>query len=108
MNLLGLFRERPLRFGERADEQVGAGGERRSGREDIVHQHHPAALQAQVQALEETEGEVLGGTWDALVSNRADLAIGVSGEVPSGGGFTVRPIGTMESMAFRPVPETAW
>jgi len=41
-------------------------------------------------------GEVLGGTWDALVSNRADLAIGVPGEAPSGGGFTVRPIGTME------------
>jgi DNA-binding transcriptional LysR family regulator len=41
-------------------------------------------------------GEVLGGTWDALVSNRADLAIGVSGDTPSGGGYAVRPLGTME------------
>ena len=40
--------------------------------------------------------EVLGGTWDALVSNRADLAIGVSGDAPSGGGYAVRPLGTME------------
>ena len=41
-------------------------------------------------------GEVLGGTWDALISNRADLAIGVSGESPSGGGYAVRPLGTCE------------
>ena len=41
-------------------------------------------------------GEVLGGTWDALVSNRADLAIGVSGETPAGGGYAVRPLGSVE------------
>jgi DNA-binding transcriptional LysR family regulator len=41
-------------------------------------------------------GEVLGGTWDALVSNRADLAIGVSGESPAGGGYAVRPLGSVE------------
>jgi DNA-binding transcriptional LysR family regulator len=34
--------------------------------------------------------EVLGGTWDALVSGRADLTIGASGEPPSLSGFTVR------------------
>jgi DNA-binding transcriptional LysR family regulator len=37
--------------------------------------------------------EVLGGTWDALLSARADLAIGASGDPPSGGGYAVRPIG---------------
>lgn len=41
-------------------------------------------------------GEVLGGTWDALVSNRADLAIGVLGDAPAGGGYAVRPLGTMQ------------
>lgn len=41
-------------------------------------------------------GEVLGGTWDALVSGRADIAIGVSGEAPPGGGYAVRPLGTVE------------
>lgn len=37
--------------------------------------------------------EVLGGTWDALVSGRADLAIGASGDPPPGGGCAVRIIG---------------
>ena len=41
-------------------------------------------------------GEVLGGTWDALISNRADLAIGVSGESPPGGSYAVRSLGSME------------
>ena len=31
--------------------------------------------------------EVLGGSWDALASERADLVSGVSGDAPSGGGF---------------------
>lgn len=34
--------------------------------------------------------EVLGGTWDALINGRADLAIGASGEPPSLSGYTVR------------------
>jgi DNA-binding transcriptional LysR family regulator len=37
--------------------------------------------------------EVLAGTWDALVSGRADLALGVSGEVPAGGGYAIRMLG---------------
>jgi DNA-binding transcriptional LysR family regulator len=37
--------------------------------------------------------EVLAGTWDALVSGRAELALGVSGEVPAGGGYAVRMLG---------------
>jgi DNA-binding transcriptional LysR family regulator len=37
--------------------------------------------------------EVLGGTWDALAARRADLAIGVTGDAPPGGGFRVRPLG---------------
>jgi DNA-binding transcriptional LysR family regulator len=37
--------------------------------------------------------EVLAGTWDALVSNRADLALGVSGETPAGGGYTSKLMG---------------
>ena len=40
--------------------------------------------------------EVLGGTWDALASGRADLAIGASGDGPAGTGFTTRPIGRLE------------
>ena len=37
--------------------------------------------------------EVLAGTWDALVSGRAELALGVSGEVSAGGGYAVRMLG---------------
>jgi DNA-binding transcriptional LysR family regulator len=37
--------------------------------------------------------EVLGGTWDALVSRRADLVIGTVGEGPPGGGYSIQPLG---------------
>ena len=37
--------------------------------------------------------EVLAGTWEALVSGRADLAIGVAGDFASPGGIESRPLG---------------
>lgn len=40
--------------------------------------------------------EVLGGSWDALHTGRADLAVGAAGEPPPGGGWVVRPLGTLE------------
>lgn len=40
--------------------------------------------------------EVLGGTWDALVEGRADLAVGASGDQPSGGGCATRPLGVID------------
>lgn len=40
--------------------------------------------------------EVLGGTWDALASGRADLVIGVSGDAPGSGGCSIRPLGSIE------------
>ncbi|RQS08369.1 LysR family transcriptional regulator [Burkholderia sp. Bp8998] len=39
--------------------------------------------------------EVLGGTWDALVSRRADLVVGAAGEPPELPGIVARPIGTL-------------
>jgi len=42
--------------------------------------------------------EVLGGTWDALASGRADLAIGASGDAPAGGAYAVRPLGAIEML----------
>jgi DNA-binding transcriptional LysR family regulator len=39
--------------------------------------------------------EVLGGNWDALASNRVDLAIGASGAAPAGG-FATKVIGRVE------------
>lgn len=40
--------------------------------------------------------EVLAGTWEALLSGRADLAVGVSGEGPPGGGVRTRALGRLE------------
>jgi DNA-binding transcriptional LysR family regulator len=47
--------------------------------------------------------EVLGGAWDALVTGRADLIIGASGEGPAGGGYVCEPLGDVE-MVFAVAP----
>ena len=38
----------------------------------------------------------MGGCWDALVSGRADLVIGASGDVPPGSEYAIRPLGQMK------------
>jgi DNA-binding transcriptional LysR family regulator len=40
--------------------------------------------------------EVLNGSWDALLTGRADLSIGTSGEVPAGGGFRTLALGEVD------------
>lgn len=40
--------------------------------------------------------EVFGGTWDAISTSRADIAIGAPGEPPVGGGYLTHTIGEME------------
>jgi DNA-binding transcriptional LysR family regulator len=40
--------------------------------------------------------EVLGGTWDALASGRADLAIGAAGDAPAGRSYATRLLGRIE------------
>jgi len=40
--------------------------------------------------------EVLGGSWEALAAERADLVIGASGEGPPGGSYATRLLGDME------------
>jgi DNA-binding transcriptional LysR family regulator len=40
--------------------------------------------------------EVLGGLWDALAAPRADLAIGASGDAPSGRSYATRVLGRLE------------
>ena len=47
--------------------------------------------------------EVLGGTWDALASGRADLVIGASGDPPAGRNYATRLIGRVE-MVFAAAP----
>ena len=40
--------------------------------------------------------EVYGGSWDALVSGRADISIGAPGDGPPGGGYTANVIGNFD------------
>lgn len=47
--------------------------------------------------------EVLGGTWDALASGRADLAVGSPGDAPSGRSYETRTLGPVE-MVFVAAP----
>src|SRR5260221_326682 len=47
--------------------------------------------------------EVLGGTWDALASGRADLAVGGAGEAPPGRNYVTRALGRVE-MVFVAAP----
>jgi DNA-binding transcriptional LysR family regulator len=43
--------------------------------------------------------EVLGGSWDALTTQRADLVVGASGESPGESGYQTRLIGKIEFAA---------
>lgn len=48
--------------------------------------------------------EVLAGCWDALLSGRAELAVGAPGDLPTGGGLTATPMGNV-SFAFAIAPD---
>lgn len=39
--------------------------------------------------------DALSGSWEALLDRRVDLAIGVAGDGPSGGGYHAEPLGTL-------------
>ncbi len=39
--------------------------------------------------------EVYGGSWDALLSGRADISLGAPGDAPPGGGYSTKPLGTL-------------
>ena len=53
--------------------------------------------------------EVLGGTWDAIASGRADLAIGAAGDAPPGRAYATRRLGRIEMLfvaaPFHPICE---
>jgi DNA-binding transcriptional LysR family regulator len=55
--------------------------------------------------------EVLGGTWDALATGRADLAIGAPGDMPARSGMATRPLCTRSDFVFAIAPShplAAW
>ncbi len=63
---------------------------------EFYDEHTPSKTDAlAVQSVVQNNGtqlrlqqEVLGGTWDALVSNRADLVIGATGDAPTEAGYS--------------------
>lgn len=59
---------------------------------DLAHDFHAQTVSTRLRF----STEVLGGCWDALVSGRADLAIGASGEGPAGGGYQTRTLGEVD------------
>ncbi len=50
-------------------------------------------------------GEVLGGTWDALTTGRADLAIGAPGDAPSRSGIATQLLCIRSDFVFAVAPE---
>ena len=50
-------------------------------------------------------GEVLGGTWDALTTGRADLAIGAPGDPPSRSGIATRMLSAHTDFIFAIAPD---
>lgn len=63
------------------------------------------AFQAECQVTAIRIGvEVLGGGWDAIATQRADLAIGAPGEPPVHGGLTMAPLGEVR-LVFAVAPD---
>lgn len=59
---------------------------------DCIAELHGLAPQTAIRI----RSEVLAGTWEALLSGRADLAVGVSGSRPPGAGVRTRALGRLE------------
>ena len=57
----------------------------------ILHKFYELKFSTRIKVIR----EVYGGTWDALVTDRAAISIGAPGERPSAS-YTTKPIGTME------------
>jgi DNA-binding transcriptional LysR family regulator len=59
---------------------------------DFYAAHTAASAKDRATTRIKLSEEVLGGNWDALVTGRADLIVGASGEIPPGGGFATLPL----------------
>lgn len=59
---------------------------------DILEHFYAQNFGTRVRLLK----EVYGGSWDAIISNRADISIGAPGEGPPGGGYTTRLLGSLD------------
>lgn len=58
----------------------------------ILHAFYAQNFGTRIKLL----SEVYGGGWDALTSGRADISVGAPGDGPPGGGYSSKPIGTLQ------------
>jgi DNA-binding transcriptional LysR family regulator len=58
----------------------------------VLHEFYQQGFGTRIRLVR----EVFGGTWDALTSGRADIALGAPGDGPAGGGYATRIIGRVE------------
>jgi DNA-binding transcriptional LysR family regulator len=59
---------------------------------EILHKFYAQQFGTRVKLTR----EVFGGSWDALISGRADISIGAPGEAPPGGGIATKLLGNLE------------
>jgi DNA-binding transcriptional LysR family regulator len=58
----------------------------------ILHEFYNQGFGTRLRLLT----EVYGGSWDALITGRADISLGAPGDGPPGGGYATKAIGTLE------------
>ncbi len=58
----------------------------------ILHEFYSQGFGTRLRLLT----EVYGGSWDALMTGRADISLGAPGEGPPGGGYATKALGTLE------------
>ena len=64
-------------------------------KDDNTDNHHISTHKGTQIQLQQ---EVLGGSWDALISNRSDLVIGASGDGPAGSGYSTLLLGEFDML----------
>lgn len=58
---------------------------------NLINEFYALGFGTRIKVLQ----EVYGGTWDALVSGRAEISIGIAGDVNTSGGFSIKPMGIL-------------
>jgi DNA-binding transcriptional LysR family regulator len=59
---------------------------------DILQEFYAQGFGTRVKLMR----EVFGGSWDALLSGRADISIGAPGEAPPGGSYSTKLLGNLD------------
>ncbi|MFM0419574.1 LysR family transcriptional regulator [Paraburkholderia aromaticivorans] len=65
---------------------------------DLLWDHVDAFYKLQMDTRLNLSKEVLGGSWDALLTRRADLVVGAAGEPPQIPNLVAKPIGSLRHL----------